>query len=104
MPVDQSLSLFQFALLENSLRWRSSGAEIEDQFFAPSASESRTVWFIDFNCGHIYVLVHIEAFERWKKLPTQMKQMTLLNLMFMFIVDVNVDVNVQVNVEDWSHS
>ena len=48
--------------------------------------------------------MRIEAFESWKKLPTQMKQMTLLNLMFMFIVDVNVDVNVQVNVEDWSHS
>ena len=48
--------------------------------------------------------MHIEAFERWKKLRTQMKHMTLLNLIFMFIVDVNVDVNVQVNVEDWSHS
>ena len=48
--------------------------------------------------------MRIEAFESWKKLPTQMKQMTLLNLIFMFIVDVNADVIVQVNVEDWSHS
>ena len=42
----------------------------------------------------------IEAFETW----IEMKQMALLNLIFMFIVDVDVDVNVQVNVGDWSHS